>query len=105
MVRSPPSRLLGNRDAASVDFFEDGVAASAQQGFADCAAQCFRIVSIARLAQDLRAIRVGDNSIKMQAAIPNLSRGADGNLATSTQFVQQGALTSGGGAGIGVVGK
>jgi hypothetical protein len=47
------SRLLWDGQAASVDFFKDGVTAALQERFADFASQLLRLISVAGLPQDL----------------------------------------------------
>ena len=65
--------------AATVDGVENFIAAAAEQGFADCVTQRFRIVkiAIARLAQQLRTIGISDNGVKVQPAVANFREGAE----------------------------
>jgi len=87
--------LLGDGDSLSVDFFQDGIAATPQERFADFASQFFRIIAVAGLAQDLRAVWIGDYGVEMKAPVPHLCGSADRYLAASAQFVQQSSLARG----------
>lgn len=51
-VQATQSRLLGHGEAATVDFFEDRIAAAPEKGLTDLVAEFFRIVAIARFAQN-----------------------------------------------------
>src|SRR5579859_7002483 len=98
-----PLRLRQDSEAAAIDGFEDSIATAGQEGGTGGVAELFGIVSVARVAEELGAVGVGDDGFEMQLAISHFGEVADGNLATSTETVEQGALAGGGGAGGGVV--
>jgi hypothetical protein len=103
------SWLRRDGDAAAVDSFKDFVAAAAEQHFADGVAQLFGIVevAVARFAENLRAIGIGDDAFEMQLAaaviFANFGEGTDRDLAASAKSVEERALAGGGGAGGSVV--
>src|ERR1700688_239309 len=84
------SRLRRDGQAAAVDGLEDFVSAAVEQGFADCVAERFRIVeiAIARFAQELRAIGIGDDCVEMESAPANFRKCANGDLAASAEAVE-----------------
>jgi hypothetical protein len=63
----PKSRLRRDGQAATVDSFENFIAATAEQRLADGVAELFGIVEVAvtRLAEKLRSIGVGDDGFEM----------------------------------------
>ena len=60
-------------------------------------------ITVARFAQELRAVGIGDDGFEMQLAVPHFRESADGNLAASAQAVEQGALAGGSSAGGNIV--
>jgi hypothetical protein len=83
-----PSWLLRYRDAASVNGFENGVSATPQKRLSDFASQLHGIVSVARLAENLRAIRVCDDRIQMQASTSDLCRRTNRHLASAAELIE-----------------
>src|SRR5277367_371707 len=100
-------RLWLRRDsqAAPVDRCKDFVAAAAEESIADRAAELFGIidVAVARFAQELRAVGIGDDGFKMQLAVTHFSESADGDLAASAEPIEQRSFAGGGGTGCGIV--
>src|SRR5258706_9230471 len=80
---SPEAWLRRDGETAAVNGFQNFVAATAEQRFTDCVAQFFGIVevAVARFAENLRAIGVGNYGFKMQSAVPYFSKCADWDLA------------------------
>src|SRR5580698_10021432 len=107
----PRSWLRRGGQAAAVDGFEDLITTAAEQRLADFVAELFRVVevAVARFAEKLSTIGIGDDGFEMQLADPvvfaNFSQGADGDLAASAQAVEQSTFAGGGGAGGCVVQK
>src|SRR6202030_4247942 len=99
------SRLRRNRQPAPVDSCEDGVTTTFQKGCAGFVADFFWIVPVAGVAQELGTVGVSDDRFQVKPAIFHFCESADGNLAASTETVEQGALAGGGGAGVGVIQK
>ena len=80
--------------AAAVDGFKDLISTAVEQPLADFGAELFRVVevAVARFAEKLKAIGIGDEGFEMQLAdtvvLANFSEGADGDLAASAQAVE-----------------
>src|SRR5262249_3694095 len=83
------SWLLRDRDASSVNFFENGIATTAQESFANFATEVFGVFSGAGFAKNFRAVRMRHNRIEMNSAANYFSGRADWDLAASTQLVQK----------------
>src|ERR1039458_1211859 len=103
----PGSWLRRDGQAAAVNGFEDFIAAAAEQRFPYRIAQCSGVVeiAIARLAQQFRAVGVGDDGFEVQFSIPHCSERSNGDLAASAEAVEQRSLASSGGAGGSIVQK
>src|SRR5260370_5305871 len=86
------SRLLRDGHSLTINFLQNGVTTTAQQSFADGLSQCDGIMAIARFAQQLRSVGVGNDGFQMQHALPHFRDSADGYLTASAEFVQQCAL-------------
>ena len=82
------SGLLGNGNSLSVDCFQDGISAPLEQGLADGFSQFNRIATVAGLAQNLGAIGIGYDCLKVQTTVANFSECTDGYLAASAKFVE-----------------
>jgi hypothetical protein len=95
--------LRWNGEASPVNCFEDLIAAAFEQRRASLIPQPLRIITVARIAQDFRAVRVGDDRLQVQLAISLFGKCADWHLAPSTQPVQQRALTGRGRSGVRII--
>src|SRR5271169_1732107 len=82
------SWLRRNGQATAVDGFEDCVSTAGQQRRAGGVAEFFGIVAVAGIAQEFRAVGVGDDGLEMQLAVPHFCEGADGNLAASAEAIE-----------------
>lgn len=82
------SRLLGHGEAAAVNFFEDGIAASAQKSFAYFAAEFLWVIAVAGLPQDFRAVGLGHDCVEVQATVADFGGGTDRDLTASTEFIE-----------------
>ena len=69
--------------------FENLIAAALEQRCASLIAQPFRIVPVTRIAQDFRAVRVGNNRVQMQLAIALFGKCAYRNLAPPAKPIQK----------------
>src|SRR5581483_9611789 len=87
--QSTNSRLLGRGSGLPIHRFENGISAATQQRIANLLAERMGIDAIAGLAQHLRSVRIGDYSLQVHASVPHFGERSDGNLAASTEFIQQ----------------
>jgi hypothetical protein len=92
-------------EAFAVDFFENNIAAATEKSFSDFFAEANRIVSLARFAEDLGSVGVGHESVEENAAILHFCKRSNRDLAAASEFVEEGALAGGAGAGGSVVKK
>ena len=92
-------RLLRCHGGSSIDFLQDCVSSTAEQGFAYRFAELQRIDPLTRFPQQPGSIRAGDDCIEVEPAVDYFRERSDRNLAPSSHPVQQRALTRGGGAG------
>jgi hypothetical protein len=95
--------LLRYDTSLLVDCFQDRISAAPEQRVADGFSEINRVVAVSRLAQNLGAIRIGDDCFEVQSAVSNFGERADRDLATSTEFAEKGSFAGGGSAGRGVV--
>ena len=61
-----------------------------------------RVGAVSRLAQKFGAVGVGDDGFEVQVSVADFGECADGNLAASAEFVEQGSLAGSCCAGCGV---
>jgi hypothetical protein len=80
--------LLRDGNSLSVDCFQDRIPAALKQSFADGFSQLKRVCAVAGFAQDLRAVGVGDDCLKVQAAVADFGERADRDLAAAAKFIE-----------------
>src|SRR5215472_13414102 len=100
-----PLQLWLRRDcqAADIDSFENGIATAGEQCGSGGIAESFRIVSIARVAEEFGAVGGSDDRFQVKLAVTYFGESTDWDLAASAEAVEQGALARGGSAGVRVI--
>src|SRR5208283_1310036 len=85
-------RLRRRRHRRFINILENLGCAEPQQRFTNPLPQSHRVATTLLFAQDFRSIRSCHNRSQAQRAAVHFGKRSDGNLASASQLVQQGAL-------------